>query len=99
MDIWVVEIMQIQTGSRIEGFDVRNAIFTNREKSIAFAWSEAQKYHEQSRLNETLYFDNSGEYILGISAFGEEWAGFRSTITRMQFDPDAEISLDILSGT
>jgi hypothetical protein len=52
MKLWIVKQVSICTGSRIEGFTVKEEFFTSHAKALDRAYELATKHHEQRQAEE-----------------------------------------------
>lgn len=68
MDVWIVEHTSIETGSRIEGFDVKFEIYTDESKALIRAWKLAITH-----IDAKIKYNQKGKYISKSSGGYDDW--------------------------
>lgn len=43
-DVWIVQYKQLDTGNRIEGFNVKFSVFTDRNNALQYAFTMARDF-------------------------------------------------------
>lgn len=93
LDVWIVEHVSICTGSRIEGFNVKFAIFTDESKALRYAQDLAKK-----RINKKIEYNEDGKYVTDSSGGYDDWPDDEITVRKKEYDPTKDVALELGTG-
>jgi hypothetical protein len=66
INVYKVSIIKLDIGCRIESFHIKSCMFQKKESALAFAYSEAKKYHDEYYIydkDKKLIYNEKGIYF------------------------------------
>lgn len=89
-DVWIVQYKQLDTGNRIEGFNVKFSVFTDRNNALQYAFTMARDFG-----NPDLEYNDKGRYVYKGDSEYDCWPELTISVKRSRFDPNAKVAFTL----